>query len=173
MNGTDPLVVTNSVLSKWPMIRWFTHWKWWFSTHVKLPECVYGCVWKCCVPMCTPLYPMVLLIIIPFLNGYFIGNIYPIFRHTQLKLPLGAKSPATTTRLGPNSCSARSCVFSSDTPLRRETFQRLGSFGPTLLGTSSPGKHDETLPGKAGKLWLILMWGEKSFDFKLFARKWK
>ena len=30
-----------------------------------------GCVWKCCVP----LNPMVLLIIIPFLNGYFIGNI--------------------------------------------------------------------------------------------------
>ena len=28
---------------------------------------------------CTPLYPMVLLIIIPFLNGYFIGNINPTF----------------------------------------------------------------------------------------------
>ena len=35
----------------------------------------YGCVWKCCVP----LNPMVLLIIIPFLNGYFIGNINPTF----------------------------------------------------------------------------------------------
>jgi hypothetical protein len=34
-----------------------------------------GCVWKCCVP----LNPMVLLIIIPFLNGYFIGNI-PYFQ---------------------------------------------------------------------------------------------
>ena len=31
----------------------------------------YGCVWKWLVP----LNPMVLLIIIPFLNGYFIGNI--------------------------------------------------------------------------------------------------
>ena len=30
-----------------------------------------GCVWKCCVP----LNPMVFMIIIPFLNGYFIGNI--------------------------------------------------------------------------------------------------
>ena len=29
--------------------------------------------------LCTPLYPMVLLIIIPFLNGYFIGNINPTF----------------------------------------------------------------------------------------------
>ena len=35
----------------------------------------YGCVWKCCVS----LNPMVLLIIIPFLNGYFIGNINPTF----------------------------------------------------------------------------------------------
>ena len=35
----------------------------------------YGCVWKCCVS----LNPMVLLIIIPFLNGYFIGNI-PYFQ---------------------------------------------------------------------------------------------
>ena len=36
---------------------------------------IFGCVWKCCVP----LNPMVLLIIIPFLNGYFIGNI-PYFQ---------------------------------------------------------------------------------------------
>ena len=35
----------------------------------------YGCVWKCCVP----LNPMVLLIIIPMKNGYFIGNI-PYFQ---------------------------------------------------------------------------------------------
>jgi len=27
----------------------------------------------------TPFYPMVLLIIIPFLNGYFIGKINPTF----------------------------------------------------------------------------------------------
>ena len=38
-----------------------------------------GFVWKCCVP----LNPMVLLIIIPFLNGYFIGNIPNIFRQTH------------------------------------------------------------------------------------------
>ena len=41
---------------------------------------IYGCIWKCCVP----LNPMVLLIIIPFLNGYFMGNIYPIFRQTHI-----------------------------------------------------------------------------------------
>ena len=35
----------------------------------------FGFVWKCCVP----LNPMVLLIIIPFLNGYFMGNI-PYFQ---------------------------------------------------------------------------------------------
>jgi len=32
----------------------------------------------------VPLNPMVLLIIIPFLNGYFIGKINPIFRQTQI-----------------------------------------------------------------------------------------
>ena len=36
---------------------------------------IHGCVWKCR----APLNPMVLLIIIPFLNGYFIGNI-PYFQ---------------------------------------------------------------------------------------------
>ena len=38
-----------------------------------------GCVWKCCVS----LNPMVLLIIIPIKNGYFIGKINPIFRQTH------------------------------------------------------------------------------------------
>ena len=36
---------------------------------------------------CTPLYPMVFMIIIPMKNGYFIGNILNIpniFRHTQM-----------------------------------------------------------------------------------------
>ena len=37
---------------------------------------IIGCVWKL---VSTPFYPMVLLIIIPFLNGYFIGNI-PYFQ---------------------------------------------------------------------------------------------
>ena len=32
----------------------------------------------------TPKNPMVLLIIIPFLNGYFIGGLDPIFRHTRM-----------------------------------------------------------------------------------------
>ena len=35
--------------------------------------------WVCLKMLCTPLYPMVLLIILPFLNGYFIGNINPTF----------------------------------------------------------------------------------------------
>ena len=34
----------------------------------------------------VPLKPMVLLIIIPFLNGYFIGNIPNIFRQTHLAI---------------------------------------------------------------------------------------
>ena len=36
-------------------------------------------IWVCLKMLCTPFYPMVLLIIIPFLNGYFIGNINPTF----------------------------------------------------------------------------------------------
>ena len=44
-----------------------------------------GCVWKCCVP----LNPMVLLIIIPMKNGYFIGNIPNIFRQTHVPIQNG------------------------------------------------------------------------------------
>ena len=36
-------------------------------------------IWVCLKMLCTPLYPMVLLIIIPMKNGYFIGNINPTF----------------------------------------------------------------------------------------------
>ena len=36
-------------------------------------------IWVCLKMSCTPLYPMVLLIIIPMKNGYFIGNINPTF----------------------------------------------------------------------------------------------
>ena len=36
-------------------------------------------LWVCLKMLCTPLYPMVLLIIIPMKNGYFIGNI-PYFQ---------------------------------------------------------------------------------------------
>ena len=35
--------------------------------------------WVCLKMLCTPLNPMVLLIIIPMKNGYFIGNINPTF----------------------------------------------------------------------------------------------
>ena len=35
--------------------------------------------WVCLKMVSTPLYPMVLLIIIPMKNGYFIGNINPTF----------------------------------------------------------------------------------------------
>ena len=36
-------------------------------------------IWVCLKMSCTPLYPMVLLIIIPMKNGYFIGKINPTF----------------------------------------------------------------------------------------------
>ena len=43
----------------------------------------HGVNWVCLKMLCTPLYPMVLLIIIPFLNGYFIGKINPTFSVTN------------------------------------------------------------------------------------------
>ena len=46
-----------------------------FSTSKRNSPVSPGCVWKCRVP----LYPMVLLIIIPMKNCYFIGNINPTF----------------------------------------------------------------------------------------------
>ena len=36
-------------------------------------------IWVCLKMLCRPLYPMVLLIIIPMKNGYFIGKINPTF----------------------------------------------------------------------------------------------
>ena len=45
------------------------------TSGMEIPWNSYGCVWKCCVP----LNPMVLLIIIPMKNGYFIGKINPTF----------------------------------------------------------------------------------------------
>ena len=43
-----------------------------------------GPIWVCLKMSAKPLNPMVLLIIIPFLNGYFIGNIPNIFRQTHM-----------------------------------------------------------------------------------------
>ena len=45
-------------------------------------QTIWVCYWKCRE---HPIFPMVFMIIIPFLNGYFIGNIlYPIFRQTHI-----------------------------------------------------------------------------------------
>ena len=59
--------------------RWSVPWSNW--------QCF---MWVCLKMLCTPLYPMVLLIIIPFLNGYFIGKINPIFRQTHVPISSGA-----------------------------------------------------------------------------------
>ena len=48
-------------------------------------------IWVCLKMLCTPKNPMVLLIIIPMKNGYFIGA-YPIFRHTHMDMAW-VKSP--------------------------------------------------------------------------------
>ena len=41
-------------------------------------------MWVCLKMLCTPTNPMVLLIIIPMKNGYFIGGLDPISRHTHV-----------------------------------------------------------------------------------------
>ena len=49
---------------------------------------IYGFVWKCRVPSCTPKNPMVLLIIIPMKNGYFIGGIPHFQTYTYKNITL-------------------------------------------------------------------------------------
>ena len=44
-------------------------------------------IWVCLKMLCTPLYPMVLLIIIPMNNGYFIGKINPTFSDKAISSP--------------------------------------------------------------------------------------
>ena len=59
------------------------------SIFLPAPWIRHGMIWVClkmsCTP-CTPLYPMVLLIIIPFLNGYIIGKINPTFSDKPIYL---------------------------------------------------------------------------------------
>ena len=45
-------------------------------------------IWVCLKMLCTPLYPMVFLIIIPMKNGYFIGGIPNIFRQTHINMSI-------------------------------------------------------------------------------------
>ena len=59
-------------------------------------SCSYGCVWKWLVP----LNPMVLLIIIPFLNGYFIGNI-PYFQTNPYEITRRNHQPGTQFKTFP------------------------------------------------------------------------
>ena len=49
--------------------------------------CVWIAMWVC-LKIVYPLYPMVLLIIIPMKNGYFIGNINPTFSDKAMCIPL-------------------------------------------------------------------------------------
>ena len=50
------------------------------SWHISIKSpYIYTYIWVCLKMSCSPLYPMVLLILIPMKNGYFIGNINPTF----------------------------------------------------------------------------------------------
>ena len=56
----------------------------------------------------VPLNPMVFMIIIPFLNGYFIGNIPNIFRQTYINLLYDLKiKPQNYSKSGGMNVSVR------------------------------------------------------------------
>ena len=70
----------------------------------------YTNMWVCLKMSCTPLYPMVLLIIIPFLNGYFIGNINPTFSDKPMSVSFEVTYPQETGRWGSNLAGTGSCA---------------------------------------------------------------
>ena len=68
-------IVPNGFADHYPVFKWLFHWEY---------TPLYPMVLRIIIPMkngynweYTPLYPMVLLIIIPMKHGYFIGNINP------------------------------------------------------------------------------------------------
>ena len=93
-NAASPSTSPERRRWKWfrsPMTTGFP--KWWLCSSGKITTCqqtqVFG-VWKCFV---YPIVPsLILLIIIPFLNGYFIGKINPMFRQTQVVMSYPSKS---------------------------------------------------------------------------------
>ena len=66
-------------------------------------------IWVCLKMLCTPLYPMVLLIIIPMKNGYFIGNI-PYFQTN----PFGKQALLGDLNLSSVVFDVFFCGFSND-----------------------------------------------------------
>ena len=72
-----PLVNVNIAMERSTMFNGKIHYKWPFSIAMLVHQRVF--IWVCLKMLCTPKPSLVLLIIIPFLNGYFIGNI-PYFQ---------------------------------------------------------------------------------------------
>ena len=66
MNGRCPDATSRENCGVFRM--WQIRWRWFWHIFVIF-------IWVCLKMLCTPTNPMVLLIIIPFLNGYFIGGI--------------------------------------------------------------------------------------------------
>ena len=67
----------------------------------------------------VPLNPMVLLIIIPMKNGYFIGNIPNIFRQTQVvPFAVREKCEYLCQHLSPGCCPVYRAIFWQDTSVK-------------------------------------------------------
>ena len=81
----------------------------------------------CLKMLCTPLYPMVLLIIIPMKKGYFIGNINPTFSdkpksvsfHFQTLLLQGDPEPAVLCQHVPPESPVLGTSWAQDIQRRR------------------------------------------------------
>ena len=93
---------------------------------------------------CTPFSPMVLLIIIPFLNGYVIGEINPTFSdkpissNTKSVVPLGFSPLTSPVQRG-------SIELAADEPVASWTHVAVGSHGShgameKVLIVTRPGK---------------------------------
>ena len=100
--------------------------------------------WVCLKMLCTPLYPMVLLIIIPIKNGYFIGNINPtfsdkptlIFQAANVASPDGSnlslRNPARADPRGPGVDPGRS-VGPALKPFLPQEFHQSLRFGLKVI----------------------------------------
>ena len=106
--------------------------------HVKLPKRV------CLKMVSTPLHPMVLLIIISFLNGYFVGGI----PHFQTYPKIAGKSK----------CAPRGRRHGFDPSPRLPTLRKLSSRSAyqAAVGNQSPRAWEKSATGVAlimGLLW--------------------
>ena len=115
----------------------------------------HGCVWKCCVPHCTQW----LMIIIPFLNGYFIGNINPTFYgfadHYPYEKWLAIIGNINPTFSGPNPQNTWKASISAPTSRKTSNFWDVG---PSFFLRGSASAVARLLDTALGSLWRQSHW---------------